>query len=362
MAVGQAEGSRSQTRWLWRALAAGLLLIAAAELVLRIQYREQLKIGAYPLVYELDPHLGYGYRPGAVSWISVPSISKEVRINANGFHGPEFERAKGEGVFRVAVVGSSNETGIWMDGDRPYTQILQELYRRDGRRIEVLNFAVDGQYRDLANLRLIEAHALEYDPDLVLLHVALRILDDVLYRESYRGYVYEPGHSGHSEEDVQRVRRQAQRYLDRLESRALLPLYDASYVVRAVHRRFFTPEVDFIIDFNERSLGRDLEIYRRKRLEIGHVRKQISQDESLSLVVQTQAAVERAGARLYVFLYDANPEVQEEFARYGLPCLALDLPLDRSLVHEHDGHYNQEGHEVIARRFLELLEGIVPER
>ncbi len=340
----------------WHVGALLLLLVASAEIYLRVAYSEQLKVGAYPLIYEPDPYLGYRYRPSTVSRISVPSIDKEVRIGPQGFYGPEVAVEKPPGTVRIAIVGSSNATGIWMDGERPFSLILQGLYVEAGRSVEVLNLAIDGGYHDLANVRIAETHALEFSPDLVLLSVETRIMNDVLYREAYRGYVYEPGHSNQTEEEIQRARLVARDLIDRVEACPLKPLYDLSYIFRALHRRAWTPTEFRLQDVEEHGIGRLLEAYRRKRVEIYYVRTPMSEHHTLTRVREAADRVERTGARLVVFQYGSDAGIVEAFRRYGLTCWSLDIPKDDSLLHEHDGHYNQKAHELIARRLFATLE------
>ena len=118
--------------------------VAAAEAYFRFAHYEVLKNMSYPLLYEPDALLGYRYTPGAESRICQPSICKDVRVNENGYFGPSFTREPAPGVFRIAIVDSSQATGLWMDGTQSFAIQLQGLLDEAGHHSEVLNFSIDG--------------------------------------------------------------------------------------------------------------------------------------------------------------------------------------------------------------------------
>ena len=78
------------------ALAITVCTVFATEAFLRMMYWEQLKTRSYPLIYQLDPEVGYRYIPGIEGKICIPSICKTFSINKNGFYGPDFELEKAE--------------------------------------------------------------------------------------------------------------------------------------------------------------------------------------------------------------------------------------------------------------------------
>ena len=125
------------------------LLVLLVEVVLRIAYHEQLKTRTYPQIYTPDSEIGYRYIPNRDASINMPSISKDFKTNNQGFYGPDFQDQKENGVFRIAVVGSSQATGIWLDGQESFSMKLQQLLREKGYPIEVINLSIDGRLRDL---------------------------------------------------------------------------------------------------------------------------------------------------------------------------------------------------------------------
>lgn len=93
-----------------------------------------------------------------------------MRVNAQGFRGPEVERAKPEGTFRIACVGDSHTFGYGVDEGQSWPDHLRALLReRDPERpIEVLNCGVNA-YDTLQELLWTRASVLPFEPDLVLL-------------------------------------------------------------------------------------------------------------------------------------------------------------------------------------------------
>ncbi len=353
----------------WRArvswfLLATLLAFLLAEAALRLCFFEQLKINKLPLIYMPDRTLGYRYIPNADGEISVPSISKRVRINANGYYGPGFSLHKKEGVFRIAVVGSSNESGIWMDGTRTFEMELQRLFREAGRKVEVLNCGMDGNARALANLRMITGDVLRYAPDLVLLNVDIPIAMGVIQREMYRGYIHAPGSSDTPEERMDQTRREIHAYIDDLEDMAVTRIYDVSFVVRAVHRllrRMPGSSGGSMLEHD--NLLRSLERYKTKRVRLLYSLGMLSVEDSIKRIQRTQEAVEQSGGELVLFWYwdEAQMELhatglEEQLRSADVPYILLRMPRDRALVHEHDGHYSERGHAVIAERLFNELQ------
>lgn len=80
---------------------------------------------------------------------------------------------KGQGVYRVAVIGDSFTFGPWMQVDDLYSARLERIlnFNAGGRPVEVLNFGVSGfsTSQEVSTLKF----ALKYNPDLVVLQITL---------------------------------------------------------------------------------------------------------------------------------------------------------------------------------------------
>jgi lysophospholipase L1-like esterase len=96
----------------------------------------------------------------------------DVAINQDGLREREVNKAKGPGVFRIAMVGDSITFGWGVAQDQTLSRQLELLLNRqrplgDGVRFEVVNFGV-GNYSIADVAAMLEAKALAYSPDLVV--------------------------------------------------------------------------------------------------------------------------------------------------------------------------------------------------
>ena len=99
-----------------------------------------------------------------------------VRINRAGFRDDDHVLEKGDGVYRVAVIGDSFIEAIQVEKEERATELLGEALAlcQDPRfgRVEVLNFGISG-YGTGQELLVWRDVASRYSPDLVLLYIQL---------------------------------------------------------------------------------------------------------------------------------------------------------------------------------------------
>ena len=98
-------------RWTVTFLVAVALTAVVAEVVLRTTYYNELREQQYPLAYQADEQIGYRYVPGSTGAVCNADICRSFAIGANGFTTPSHPTQRASGVYRIAMVGSSNETG-----------------------------------------------------------------------------------------------------------------------------------------------------------------------------------------------------------------------------------------------------------
>ncbi|MCI0480146.1 MAG: SGNH/GDSL hydrolase family protein, partial [Candidatus Dadabacteria bacterium] len=108
----------------------------------------------------------------------------ESRINSLGFRGPEFQREKGNGVFRVAFLGDSFTLGNGVKFEDTYPQCVSaELNRRydgSGVRFESYNFSVGGG--NLVNtLNVFVTSVVGSSPDMVILGLTLNDVEPNIF-------------------------------------------------------------------------------------------------------------------------------------------------------------------------------------
>lgn len=93
-----------------------------------------------------------------------------ITINSHGFRGEEFSFAKSEGTIRVLTLGASSTVGLWNRDHQTYPVKLQaklnELCGNNGRRFEVINFAIPHAISDQI-LAMFIAEGLALDPDII---------------------------------------------------------------------------------------------------------------------------------------------------------------------------------------------------
>ncbi|MBV8771130.1 MAG: SGNH/GDSL hydrolase family protein [Deltaproteobacteria bacterium] len=129
----------------------------------------------FPYFYCYDAHRGWGLNPGAHGWYRREGVAY-VRINRDGFRGPDYPKAKPAGVFRVAVLGDSYVEAIQVPEDETFTAVigraLGECRFLKGKRVESINFGVDG-YGTAQELVTLRRKVWQYSPDVVVLAIFL---------------------------------------------------------------------------------------------------------------------------------------------------------------------------------------------
>lgn len=319
-------------------VAAGLTVLLATELVLRLAFHERLKICAYPLVYQPDESLGFRYMPNATGRLSIPGIDKEFPVNSQGFLGEDFVKERQPGVLRIAVVGTSQSTGIWMAGTVNYAARLEQNLAAAGVDCEVLNFSIDGRQRDQFLLNLLANDVAEYQPDLVFLELTPPLQHASVSREPYRGYtlVYD--------KSVQGSREACREQVDRYETQLRYRAYELSYLVRAACRlylRFTGSRKDSPLDgFILRRVAGETRIYPLDPADYVRALEEISR---------------RCHLNIRLLVLSAHDTSRTLVDRFGLPHVAIDLPDDEDLRNQEEEHLNEAGHRFIADRLADFV-------
>ena len=160
-----------------RRAAANLAMVLGGIIVALLIAEAALRIANhwYPYFFRFDPAVGWSLRPGASGYYNREGASY-VTINRDGLRGPDRPRAKPPGTFRVAMLGDSYTEAIQV----PYEETFSAVAERRlagcpalrGRRIEVLDFGVDG-YGTTQEMVTLRNRALAYSPDAVVLAIFL---------------------------------------------------------------------------------------------------------------------------------------------------------------------------------------------
>ncbi len=148
-------------------LAGVLLAWAAGEALIRLTplYR--------PSFYTYARWRGWQLKPGARGWQRGEGEAF-VSINREGFRGPARSVRKPPGTVRVAVLGDSYALGIGVDYPQTFSAVMERRLAGCpallGRRVEVLDFGVDG-YGTAQELLTFTRQASRYEPNAVVLTV-----------------------------------------------------------------------------------------------------------------------------------------------------------------------------------------------
>ncbi|MEZ5494594.1 MAG: SGNH/GDSL hydrolase family protein [Pseudomonadales bacterium] len=96
----------------------------------------------------------------------------DPNINSAGFRGADFSIEKTPNTTRIAILGDSVAYGYSVPIEETFSHLLNKQLNNDGKKVEVLNFAVNG-YSTVAELELYKTRVREYRPDIVLLAYVL---------------------------------------------------------------------------------------------------------------------------------------------------------------------------------------------
>lgn len=151
-------------------LGAVLSALLIAELVLRVTGQSYY----WAIAKRPDALLGWRPAPNSSAWQSFEGRAL-VRTNALGFRDRDHAPAKPDGVIRIAVLGDSFTEAVQVPVEETWWRLLESRLNGGAcgigpaaSSVEVLNFAVSG-YSSAQALLTLRAHALDFDPDLVLL-------------------------------------------------------------------------------------------------------------------------------------------------------------------------------------------------
>ena len=118
------------------------------------------------------PDVRFELIPGASG--VTPDQTEAIRVNRFGFRGPEIEKAKPSGVYRIAVLGDSIAFGRTLKEAAVFPYQLPVLLKEQfpERSFEIINASLSG--RDTwEEVALLEHRVLELAPDLVIIQVCL---------------------------------------------------------------------------------------------------------------------------------------------------------------------------------------------
>lgn len=143
-----------------------LFVLLAAEVIMRLSWRMSGWVERPIYQRSANPYLRYELVPGA--------SSGNIRVNSDGFRGPDYPIVKPEGVFRIIMLGDSETLSIMLSERESLAAQLEDQLNQGlaNPRYEALNFGVEG-YNTFQELEQLRVKGLKYKPDLIILNYVL---------------------------------------------------------------------------------------------------------------------------------------------------------------------------------------------
>ena len=121
------------------------------------------------------------YPPSTVIPMRWGAIPYEVKTNALGFRGDEFDRVAPPGRQRILAIGDSVTDGFFADNDATFPAQLQRYLRAADRDVEVINAARGGGSID-KEYAILKEHGFPLQPDVVVLTFVTNDIFDIRER------------------------------------------------------------------------------------------------------------------------------------------------------------------------------------
>lgn len=166
----QTSLSGSTPKWI---LYAVLTLSACVFVALLGEVGLRLAGVSHPRTSQRDPNRGTARRPG-IAWSQNEEGEAHISINRAGFRDAERTEGKVPSTFRIAVLGDSMVEALQVPAEQRFTEVMQGMLNRrncfGSDRVEVLNFGLSGD-GTAQELMVLRHHVWQYQPDMVLLGV-----------------------------------------------------------------------------------------------------------------------------------------------------------------------------------------------
>jgi hypothetical protein len=301
------------------------------------------------LVRSPNPQLGFENRPGGRlvmrSRARRGDAEREVvaRVNAQGFRGPEVERAKPPGTLRIACLGDSHTFGHGVGEGETWPDGLRERLApaAGGARVEVMNCGVNA-YNTLQEVVYLGEVVMPFEPDLVLLQVHL---NDAAPRAA--GGEGAGGTAAEAEAEAGWVLRWTSPRRDGFMRGLRGASAFADLACTWAYRRALLPvQMEaFGASYGEASPG-----WRQERDALAAAAQRL-RDRGVPFAVVLYPYLVRRGAGYAS--HDAFELVKAACAERGIPCLdpepaLLRVPDAELHVHPSDVHGNARAHGIVA--------------
>ena len=157
-----ADRLRKKKRILFVAISI-LFILSSTELSMSLYIRKK------PPLHRPHPTFLWEVSPGINRKIFIVD-DITVKTNKYGFRGPEIEKNKPDGVFRIMILGDSSAFGFAVNQDEVFASILQRKLQKKypDKKIEVVNAAVMG-YTTFSSLNFFREKGQRFNPDAIII-------------------------------------------------------------------------------------------------------------------------------------------------------------------------------------------------
>lgn len=340
-----------------------LLVLIAGEGCLRTFQKEKFQDWSV-FTYQPDSITGYRYMPYAEGVFRNLAYSRHFSINRWGFPGADFSKKKQKGVYRILLVGTSDDTGLCTNGPLNYCNILDADFKRDGYKAEVINLSIDGSRRSRQCLDLIKTEGKRLGADLVLLKNAFPFESAMRYRSSYKGITIGYPVYGLNLDS-------AKAYIDTevIKKDAYIRLYDNCYLYRYLVKIALEnkdlPFVKWVSPFAFSNIKK-FSAYVRKSLNWSKKNDKnkypaVVMDEETSADSLKNLVNKLSEDKIKLITFDTykhEADMQKFFKPRGISYFSLDVPRKEEYSFgKLDRHSSQEGHKAIAAALYKQLLG-----
>ncbi|MBJ6367823.1 discoidin domain-containing protein [Snuella sedimenti] len=308
------------------------------------------------MIYEKDSILGYKYIPHAKDYNSKPAFySDNVNINSFGYNDPEFSPKKEKGVFRIIIVGSSDECGFETDAPQTYVSLLRAKMKQVSDKVEIINCSIDGVYSKACLIKHIKKEIIGYQPDVILLTTRLKLYEAFLYRTLYKDFIIVYPDLNDFED--------AKKYIDNLHYQFSCSkwLYDYSYSFRAICRYYINNNDEFTDLLSQWDIFQDKKRIRDYTINLIHYGKikweYFTYEESLEMFKELSDSLKSVNSKLVIYNRFINNHIERDFLKSaGIGYLGMESRYNNLCTYgKEDSHSTQIGHEKSAIAFYDAL-------
>jgi hypothetical protein len=339
----------SRTKYITFSLFVVFLL---CESYLRIFKHENLILHSYPKVYAFDKDFGYRGIPNIEGYIRRPGIEKRFIFNAFGLNNKNFSASHPDSIFRIMIAGASLVEGTWARQNETYVSLLNDKFKAEGYKVEVINCGISGSDRGLQNIAYAKELAAKFRPNLVLYELSFPMTSVNYARDRYKNYSIL--FTGNDLKEFEHSRFVAERKIDLIEKRQLITdLYDMSYCMRFLCRAIDDGR-------NWGTIVNCCRIYGENKCDSWQYYASTSFDAEKGIELMNKLAAElgEMGCRLAPFEYynDFKDSLSGDKGKLGFSTISLNVNLNDEKYHlELDDHLNLHGDQVIADSLFSRL-------